>query len=55
MLLRLLSPEAEAELLALIDERVALRMTSLSTQLPESPWLTVEEAAEHLRTTGAKS
>jgi excisionase family DNA binding protein len=53
MLPKLLSPEAEAELLALIDERVALRVASLSLQPPESPWLTVDEAAGYLRTSPA--
>ncbi len=51
-MLRLLSPEAEAELVKLIDERVATCIEVASTHTPSaSPWLTVSEAAQYLRTT----
>ena len=49
-LLTLLSPEAQAQLLSLIDERIAVRVGATSPQETESPWLTVSEAAKYLRT-----
>ena len=50
-MLTLLSAEVESELLRLVDDRIAERLSSLSLITPASPWLTVAEAAEHLRTT----
>jgi excisionase family DNA binding protein len=50
-LLKLLSPEAQADLVKLIDERVAEHPLVASPASPTSPWLTVAEAAEFLRTT----
>lgn len=51
MLLALLSSEAQVELTKHIDERIALLLNSSFTIPPASPWLTVAEAATHLRTT----
>jgi excisionase family DNA binding protein len=52
-MLALFSPEAQAQLLSLIDERVANRVGATAPQAPESPWLTVTEAARYLRTSPA--
>jgi excisionase family DNA binding protein len=50
--LRLLSPEAEAALVRLIDERLSEQLQASSSVIQDSsPWMTVTEAAEHLRTT----
>jgi excisionase family DNA binding protein len=50
--LRFLSPEAEAALVRLIDERVSEQLQAASGVVQaSSPWMTVTEAAEHLRTT----
>jgi excisionase family DNA binding protein len=50
--LKLLSPEAEAALVRLIDERVAHQLDTVgSNPANGSPWMTVAEAAEYLRTT----
>jgi excisionase family DNA binding protein len=48
--LDLLSPTAKAALVRLIDERVAEHLAN-SSSTPTSPWLTIDEAAEYLRTT----
>ena len=52
-MLNLLSPSAQAALVALIDERVAEQLATASDSDPRRPWLTVDEAAEYLRTTPA--
>jgi excisionase family DNA binding protein len=52
-MLDLLSPAAQAALVALIDERVAQQLMSGMVPETESPWLTVAEAASYLRTTPA--
>jgi excisionase family DNA binding protein len=52
-MLDLLSPAAQAALVALIDERVAQHLMSGTVPEAESPWLTVAEAASYLRTTPA--
>jgi excisionase family DNA binding protein len=49
--LNLLSTSAQEALVHLIDERVAAKLASLASPAPTSPWLTVDEAAEYLRTT----
>src|SRR5690349_978719 len=50
-MLKFLSPEAQAALLKLVDERVAERVTEAIREegRPRSPWLTIPEAAEYLR------
>jgi excisionase family DNA binding protein len=57
MKLKFLSPEAEAALLKLIDDRISERVAETfrdkPEQQPRSPWLTIPEAAEYLRTTPA--
>ena len=50
-MLDLLSTSAQEALVHFIGERVAEHLASLATPSPSSPWLTVDEAAEHLRTT----
>jgi excisionase family DNA binding protein len=52
-MLDLLSPAAQAALIKLIDERVAQRLASEPEPERVSPWLTVAEAATHLRTSPA--
>jgi excisionase family DNA binding protein len=47
--LTLLSDGARRELLDLIDERISLRAESAEDF--NTPWMTVSEAAQHLRTT----
>jgi excisionase family DNA binding protein len=47
----LLSPGAHAALIKLIDERVAQHSAPTTSPQPDSPWLTVAEAATYLRTT----
>src|SRR4051812_29772806 len=58
MKLTFLSSEAEAALLKLIDDRISERVAESfrdkpGQQQPRSPWLTIPEAAEYLRTTPA--
>src|SRR4051794_26191891 len=50
-MLDLLSPHAGAALMKLIDERVQEGLASAVPPAPSSPWLTVAEAADYLRTT----
>lgn len=50
-MLTLLSQGAQAELLKLIDERVAQQLDCVSPSSTDSPWVTVAEAADLLRTT----
>jgi excisionase family DNA binding protein len=50
-LLEALSSELENAILQLIDERVTEVMGRLHPESPRSPWLTVQEAADYLRTT----
>lgn len=52
-MLNLLSPSAQAALVALIDERVAEQLATITDSYAIRPWLTVDEAAEYLRTTPA--
>ena len=50
-MLDLLSPTAQAGMIKLIDERVAEALRSAPAQPARlSPWFTVEEAADYLRT-----
>jgi excisionase family DNA binding protein len=49
-LLTLLSPQAHAALVELIDQRVAEKLTETEGgHSASSPWLTVKDAAEFLR------
>jgi excisionase family DNA binding protein len=54
-MLELLSPSAQAAFVKLIDERVAERVEELlgsaAHKTDASPWFTVTEAADYLRTT----
>lgn len=54
-MLDLLSSKAQADLIRLIDARIVEQVgTATEPQhTPASPWLTVAEAAQHLRTTPA--
>jgi excisionase family DNA binding protein len=56
-MVKFLSLEAEAALLKLIDDRISERVAETFRNKPEgqphSPWLTIPEAAEYLRTTPA--
>lgn len=52
-MLDLLSPAAQTALINLIDDRVAEQLRSVAGPEPRSPWLTIVEAAEYLRTTPA--
>jgi len=45
-----LSAEAEAALISFIDERLDEKLATETQPTPPSPWLTVSEAAEFLRT-----
>jgi excisionase family DNA binding protein len=51
-MLDMLSPQAQAALVRLIDERVAQTLeTHADPERVLSPWMTVAEAAEYIRTT----
>lgn len=52
-MLDVLSAPARAALLHLIDERIAQHLGSVASSNSDSPWLTVAEAAEYLRTSPA--
>jgi excisionase family DNA binding protein len=53
-MLTLLSPQAQAELKRLVDERIAATLSdSINQEKGGTPWLTVAEAADYLRTSPA--